>query len=73
MIQLKPHEERIVQEKADLDEKLSKLRAFMCDEQKFLALKSEDQWLLRMQLEAMDQYSRVLGLRVTRFTMAKSL
>lgn len=73
MINLKPHEERVVQEKADLDEKLVKLRAFLGDEQKFAAIPAEDQWLLRMQLDAMDQYSRTLGLRIARFTMAKEL
>ena len=72
MIELKPHEERVVQEKADLDEKLVKLRDFMRKDT-FATLPSEDQWLLRMQHDAMDQYSRVLGLRIARFTMAKSL
>jgi len=73
MIDLKPHEERVVQEKADLDEKLYKLRTFMADEQKFAAIAREDQWLLRMQLDVMESYSRVLSLRIARFTMAKSL
>lgn len=63
-----PHEQRVVDEKRDLDEKREKLRAFIEGRGKFEQLDTEDQILLRNQFGAMNVYSAVLAQRIARFT-----
>lgn len=67
MAELKPHEQRVVAEKAELDEKITKLKAFMKSETG-LSIPAIDHGLLRQQAEAMESYSWFLGLRIRRFT-----
>ena len=65
---MKPHEERVVTEKRELDEKLEKLRAFCFDGSPiFKSLPSEDQNLLLGQYDAMVKYSSILAVRIERF------
>lgn len=66
---LQPHEERVVTEKRELDEKLAKLKAFCFDpgSQIFKDLPPEDQDLLEYQYEAMKNYSQILRKRIDRF------
>jgi DNA mismatch repair ATPase MutS len=61
-----PHEERVVQEHAELQEKISKLRDFLYSPifQKMLAA---DKKLLIQQLETMDAYALILSLRINNF------
>ena len=59
-------QERVVQEKKELDEKITKLKAMICSD-KFEALADTDQRLLVMQLSAMKQYASVLKARIERF------
>lgn len=66
---LQPHEERVIVEKRELDDKLAKLKAFCFDPGSplFKALAPADRDLLEDQYTAMDQYSTILGKRIDRF------
>lgn len=61
-----PHQERVVKEKAELDEKLEKLNEFGRGEL-FATLPSAEQERLIRQSKIMDQYSVVLGERIAAF------
>ena len=62
-----PHQERVVQERAELAEKLEKLDAFLNDQEKFRSLKFYDACLLIEQSELMRRYVIVLDTRIARF------
>ena len=65
---MKPHEERVVVEKQELDEKIAKLKVFAHQGNlTFTRLPAEDRILLKDQLAAMWQYSAILGRRIERF------
>ncbi len=64
---MQPHEERVVTEKRELDEKLSKLKAFCFGTPAstiFSGLSPEDRNLLEDQYSAMEKYSSILGVRI---------
>ena len=63
---MEDYQERVVEEKKELDEKLAKLRAFQLSE-KFDDLDNADQYLLNKQANYMDDYSYILGQRIVRF------
>lgn len=56
----KPVVEKLKEEKADLDEKIIKLKNFLNDGEKLSNIGKEQVNLLRCQLEAMEQYSDIL-------------
>lgn len=60
----KPVIERLKEEKADLDEKIRKLKAFLNDDEKLSNIESHQPSLMRAQLETMEQYSAHLELRI---------
>lgn len=64
---MKPHEQRVVDEKQALDEKIEKLTAFtktdLC-----MALPFHERTLLHKQLQIMKDYSIVLDQRISLFT-----
>ena len=66
---LHPYQQRVVDEKAALDEKISKLEDFVlgAGKDKFLALDLRDQLLLNDQHKHMLAYSHVLQQRIRRF------
>lgn len=64
---LQPWQQRVVDEKRELDEKLAKLAVFR-EAEAFLRLAPNDQALLHSQQTAMRCYSTVLGLRIAGFT-----
>lgn len=64
---MKPHQERVVTEKNELDEKRDKLIAFIGG-QTYRTLDSVEQSRLNRQLEAMSLYSGVLKERIAAFT-----
>lgn len=64
---MKPHQERVVTEKSELDEKRYKLTAFTFSDT-FAALPKEEQERLNRQHSIMEQYSNVLGERIAAFT-----
>ena len=63
-----PHQQRVIEEKRELDEKIQKLSAFIYSE-KFVSIVSDDDERLRLlqQDEVMRQYSRVLCNRIASF------
>jgi hypothetical protein len=65
--QLLPHQQRVVAEKAELDEKLSKLKAFF-ETELYHNLDAAEHDLLACQSDIMEEYSAVLGARIAAFT-----
>ena len=63
---LQPHQDRVVAEKADLDDKLGKLLAFF-QAPTFGTLSEAEQSRLRNQARFMDGYSAVLAERIAAF------
>ena len=63
----KPHEQRVIAERADLDEKLTKLEAFLSTET-FGNLDQADGALLTRQAKIMTDYVLVLDARIDRFS-----
>lgn len=66
MKQYQPHEQRVIDEKADLDARAAKLATFLAGEL-FAGLPLVDQHLLALQHDAMGAYSYILGERIARF------
>ena len=65
---LQPYQQRVVEEKADVDEKLAKLRAFTAQAGGvFDSLSTQEKWRLTEQLGYMARYSDVLGRRIAAF------
>jgi len=62
-----PHQERVVIEKKELDEKLTKLGLFIRNNGVFQTLLLDDQVLLKDQYETMGRYSLILEKRIERF------
>ena len=66
--QLAPHQQRVVDEKRDLDEKLQKLTAFISSESFATIVQDADErGRLVRQDEIMKDYSAVLGERIAAF------
>lgn len=65
-MELQPHEQRVVDEQRELDEKRAKLAIFLGGPI-FAGLPPEDKALLLTQEIAMRQYSDTLGKRIARF------
>lgn len=67
---LAPHQQRVVEEKVALDEKIAKLLAFF-DTVRWATLATEDRLLLIAQHTHMRAYSDTLGTRIARFLQEK--
>lgn len=65
--ELLPHQQRVVDEQAELEGKLKALREFIRLNPAFDTLPSEERTLLKTQMDLMSAYSNVLGLRIARF------
>jgi hypothetical protein len=61
-----PHQQRVVDEKIDLDAKIEKLMTFLTTSV-FDGLDNGEKSRLRIQLDAMGTYSTVLGERIAHF------
>lgn len=64
---MQPHEQRVIDEKEELDEKLAKLIAFTGASPIFASLPLADQELLCEQRTVMSRYSDILEQRIARF------
>ena len=64
---MQPHEQRVLVEKEQLDERLRNLTRFIDKAPAFNELAPEDKTLLRQQQDLMERYSEVLGERIARF------
>lgn len=63
---MKPHQERVVAEKAELDGRIEKLRAFIGGET-FPHVDASEKERLRRQVYIMKELSQVLGERIKAF------
>lgn len=66
---MQPHQQRVVDEKAELDEKIAKLRIFINENPAYLQLPQAEALLMHDQISAMARYSDVLGQRISIFTL----
>ena len=66
-MELQPHQQRVVTEKAELDEKATALSNFIGLSPIFDALDPAEQERLREQNDVMWQYSEILGARIAAF------
>lgn len=64
---MEPYEQRVIEEKAQLDEHLTKLYAFLNDEDKVMPLPEEEVADLFDQMSQMEALSETLGRRIRRF------
>lgn len=64
---MQAHEERVVEEKKELDGKIIKLNEFILNSTTYQFLVVEDKTLLSRQLDAMVEYSKILQMRIYRF------
>lgn len=62
-----PHQERVVQEKKELDEKATKLSNFIGANAMFATIDAAEQERMKEQCEIMWQYSEILGKRIAAF------
>lgn len=69
---LQPHQQRVVDEKAELDSRLANLRVFLTGKARELVDASEFQ-RLKLQADVMGIYSEVLGQRIIAFTEAANI
>lgn len=67
---LAPHQQRVVDEKDELDKKATALRLFIGNGSIFPTLDFAEQNRLREQCEVMWQYSEILGARIAAFKPA---
>lgn len=63
---MEPYQERVVEEKKELDVKLRALDDFL-ESETFDGLDNAQQYLLRKQSQHMESYSHVLGERIAAF------
>lgn len=64
---MQPHQERVVAEKNELDDKLSKLTKFIESSDLFKDLVESEKSRLVKQAVAMREYSSILGERIANF------
>lgn len=63
---LLPYQQRVVEEKAELDEKIGRLRVYIASPA-FSAVYAAEQDRMQEQLAAMSNYSFILGERIKAF------
>ena len=64
---MQPHQQRVLDEAAELKDKVVKLGMFVDGNPLFLGLDNTQQGLLRAQLGAMRAYLEVLSIRIASF------
>lgn len=64
---MQPHQQRVVDEKTELDKKATALSQFIGNSDIFPTLDAAEQARLREQNEVMWQYSEILGARIGAF------
>lgn len=64
---MQPHQQRVVDEKKDLDDKLDKLKAFIETNPVFKTLHEDERGRLNRQFDVMAEYSGILGQRIAAF------
>lgn len=67
LINMQPHQQRVINEKSELDKKASALSEFIGLSDDFVMLEPAEQERLKIQNDIMWQYSEVLGERISAF------
>ena len=67
MKELQPHQQRVVDEKEELDKKAKALSNFIGTNPTFETLDAAEKERLKMQNDVMWQYSEILGARISAF------
>jgi hypothetical protein len=67
---MQPHQQRVVDEKKELDEKLTKLNLFIAESPTFTGLPDDEKSRLIAQKAHMEGYSDILGERIAAFPAA---
>ena len=62
-----PHQQRVINEKTELDEKRTKLKAFIDGNAIFAGLPNDEKERLVRQHSCMTEYSQILGERIAAF------
>ncbi|MEQ1977590.1 hypothetical protein [Xenorhabdus sp. SGI240] len=62
-----PHQQRVIDELAELNERIEKLSVFIGGDT-YNTLEETDRYLLRVQRSAMYNYAEILHMRVKRFS-----
>lgn len=65
--ELAPHQQRVVTEKQELDEKVERLAAFISESPTYQTLSTDEQKRLAEQHHYMKNYSDILGARIAAF------
>ena len=63
-----PYQERVIEEKRQLDDKLFRLGQFILDSGAYNSLPIEEVQRLNRQMKSMEDYSDVLGERIAAFS-----
>jgi hypothetical protein len=66
-MELQPHQQRVIDEKTELDKKATALSHFIGNSDIFPTLDEAEQERLREQNDVMWQYSEILGARIAAF------
>lgn len=69
-MELQPHQQRVVDEKTELDKKATALSEFIGTHPTFETLAPAEQERMKQQNEIMWQYSEILGARIAAFSPA---
>lgn len=64
---LAPHQQRVLDEKMERDQEITRLDTFIRENQVFLTLPADEQSRLRRQLDVMHELSTILGERIANF------
>lgn len=64
---MQPHQQRVIDEKNELEDKVKKLGPFILDNPIYETLSVEEQEDLNLQYEVMQQYLNILERRINRF------
>ncbi len=64
-----PYQQRVVDEKKDLDEKLDKLKAFIETNPTFKDIHADERGRLGRQFDTMAEYSSILSQRIAAFSV----
>ncbi|MEG2268968.1 MAG: hypothetical protein RSA84_21710 [Acinetobacter sp.] len=64
---MEPHQQRVVDESVELEDKIAKLQVFITESPIYQKLPSDEALLLSAQLAAMTAYDRILQSRILKF------
>lgn len=64
---MQPHQQRVIDEKTELDGKIAALQKFIAQSPLFDGLTVAERWRLTTQCHIMVQYSAILGERIAAF------